>query len=61
MHLKDLRIALETAGANNLPLPGVAQVVQLYQSVMHAGQGDENISVLVSALERLAGIEVRGD
>ena len=61
MHLKDLRIALDTATQTDLPLPGTAQVVQLYNSVVRAGQGGENTSVLVTALERLAGLEVSGE
>jgi 2-hydroxy-3-oxopropionate reductase len=61
MHLKDLRIALDTAGAHHLPLPGTAQAVQLYQSVVKAGQGDQNISVLITALERLAGLTVQSN
>lgn len=61
MHLKDLRIALETANQANLPLPGTAQVMQLYLSLLPAGHANDNISVLITALEKLAGIEVRGD
>jgi len=60
MHLKDLRIALDTAKELDLPMPGTAQVVQLYNSLMKAGHGEENISVLITALEKLAGLEVRG-
>jgi len=58
MHLKDLRIALETAGEADLPLPGTALVVQLYHSLLRDGHGEENISALVTVLERLAGITV---
>ena len=58
MHLKDLRIALGTAQSLDLPLPGTALAVQLYNSVVKAGHGDDNISVLVTALEKLAGVEV---
>jgi len=58
MHLKDLRIALETAQQANLPLPGTAQVVQLYTSLLAAGHGEENTSALIAALENLAGIKL---
>ena len=60
MHLKDLRIALDTAAQANLPLPGTAQVVQLYYSLLRTGHGDENISALIVALENLAGLSVCG-
>jgi len=58
MHLKDLNIALDAAARCNLPLPGTAQVVQLYLSLLAAGHGEDNISALVLALENLAGIHV---
>ena len=55
MLLKDLRIALNTAMHFNLLLPGVAQAVQLYGSLLQDGHGDENISVLMTALEKTEG------
>lgn len=58
MHLKDLEIALETASNAHVPLPGTALVTQLYHSVLRAGYGDENISVLIRALEELSGVRV---
>jgi 2-hydroxy-3-oxopropionate reductase len=61
MHLKDLHIALDTAARHNLPMPGTAQIVQLYASLLAAGHGEDNISALVLALENMAGIELTGD
>jgi 2-hydroxy-3-oxopropionate reductase len=58
MHLKDLRIALDTAARCNLPMPGVAQVVQHYAGLLAAGHGEDNISALLLALENLAGIHL---
>ena len=60
MHLKDLRIAMDTARQANLPMPGTAQVVQLYNSLIRTGHGEENITALIRALESLAGTEVSG-
>jgi len=58
MHLKDLHIALDTAARHNLPMPGTAQIVQLYAALLAAGHGDDNISALVLALETMAAIEL---
>ena len=58
MHLKDLRIALDTASQANLPMPGTSQVVQLYHSLIRTGHGEENITALIKALEGLAAMQV---
>ena len=57
---KDLRIALSAAAELNLPLPATGLVHQLYRSVEADGKGDKGIQALVTALEKLAGFEVRG-
>ena len=60
MHLKDIRIALETANHRNLPLPGTALVAQLFASLVSSGGSDSNTSALYTMLERLASIEDGG-
>ena len=57
---KDLRLALETAQAASVPLPGTALTHQLYAAVEAAGHGDDGNQALVQALEGLADIVVAG-
>ena len=54
---KDLRIALETAREQSLPLPGTALVHQLLAANQAAGEGREGTQALVKTLERLAGMD----
>jgi 3-hydroxyisobutyrate dehydrogenase len=54
---KDLRIALETARASNIPLPGTALVSQLLAANQAADEGHEGTQALVKTLERLANTE----
>jgi len=56
---KDLRLALETAGQQAIPLPGTSLAQQLFAAVEAAGLGAEGTQALVKALEKLAGVEVR--
>ena len=57
---KDLRLALASASELNLPLPATSLVQQLYRSAQADGKGDKGIQAIVTALEKLAGFEVRG-
>lgn len=57
---KDLRLAMENAQQQQIPLPGLALVSQLFSAVQAAGLGDEGTQALVKSLERLAGVEVGG-
>ncbi|MFQ5590440.1 MAG: NAD(P)-dependent oxidoreductase, partial [Phycisphaerae bacterium] len=50
---KDLRIALETARQQAVPLPGTALVSQLLTANQAAGEGREGTQALVKTLERL--------
>lgn len=52
LHLKDLKIALESARAAGVRLPGVELVTSLEQALADAGQGDLDISALVLEIER---------
>jgi len=56
---KDLRLALETAEEQAIPLPGTSLVHQLFAAVEAEGLGVEGTQALVKALEKLAGTEVR--
>jgi 3-hydroxyisobutyrate dehydrogenase len=56
---KDLRLALETAEEQAIPLPGTSLVHQLFAAVEAEGLGVEGTQALVKTLEKLAGAEVR--
>ena len=53
---KDLRLALELARQNAVPLPGTALVHQLFAALEAEGLGEEGTQSLVKALEKLANI-----
>ncbi len=56
---KDLRLVMEAAAETGLPLPVTSLVNQMYHSLQGSGEGGSGTQVLVKALERLAGVEVR--
>jgi 3-hydroxyisobutyrate dehydrogenase len=56
---KDLRLALETAEQQAIPLPGTSLVHQLFAAIEAEGLGAEGTQALVKALEKLASVEVR--
>jgi 3-hydroxyisobutyrate dehydrogenase len=56
---KDLRLALETAEQQAVPLPGTSLVHQLFAAIEAEGLGAEGTQALVKALEKLASVEVR--
>jgi 3-hydroxyisobutyrate dehydrogenase len=56
---KDLRLALEAAEQQAIPLPGTSLVHQLFAAVEAEGLGAEGTQALVKALEKLASAEVR--
>jgi 2-hydroxy-3-oxopropionate reductase len=55
---KDLRLALEVARNNQLPLPATALVHQLFAAVEADGFREEGTQALVRALEKLGRIEI---
>jgi 3-hydroxyisobutyrate dehydrogenase len=55
LHLKDLRIALETAKANGVELP-LAQMVREIEERLSQDHGDEDLSVLATELRQRAGL-----
>jgi 3-hydroxyisobutyrate dehydrogenase len=57
---KDLRLALEVARDNALPLPATALVAQLFATVEADGHREAGTQALVKALEKLGDISVGG-
>jgi 2-hydroxy-3-oxopropionate reductase len=57
---KDLRLVLESANEQLLPLPGTALMNQIWRSVEADGGGDLGTQAAIKALEKLAGFEVAG-
>ena len=55
---KDLRLVLEAADEQHLPLPGAALAHQLFAAVEAEGLGGEGVQALAKALEKLAGVQV---
>lgn len=53
---KDLRLALDAAAENNVPLPGTALASELFRSVQAHGRGDQGTQAMITAFETLAGI-----
>jgi len=57
LHQKDLRIALETGGALDVPLPGAELTAQLYDDLVRSGRGDLDSSAVVDLLRERAGTD----
>jgi 3-hydroxyisobutyrate dehydrogenase len=55
---KDLRLALELARNNTLPLPATSLVHQLFASVQADGLDEAGTQALVKALEKLGNVKV---
>lgn len=53
LQAKDLRLAAELAGALRVPLPGLAQVLQLYRSALAHGEGALGNQSLYRVYDRL--------
>ncbi len=58
MH-KDLELALETAYAENVPMPTAAVVKEVYSAAKAQGKGDLDYAAVITFLEELAGVKVR--
>lgn len=56
----DLSLVLDAARELKVFLPATSIVHQLYHAVEEAGQGDAGSQALVTALERMSGVEVHG-
>lgn len=57
---KDLRLVLEAADQQGVPLPGTALIFQLYRTLEARGLAGDGNHALVKALEALAGFEING-
>ena len=60
MQYKDLNIVAETARAEGVPLPVTALVRELYAAMLAAGDGGLDNSAVVTVLEKMAGVVVKG-
>jgi 2-hydroxy-3-oxopropionate reductase len=60
-HKKDLGIALEVAQSLGITLPVTSLVDQMFASVIAAGNGEQDHSVLLTVLERMGNHIVGGD
>jgi 3-hydroxyisobutyrate dehydrogenase-like beta-hydroxyacid dehydrogenase len=58
MH-KDLALALESAYAQNVPMPAAAAVKEVYGCAKAQGKGDLDYAAVVTFLEELAKVQVR--
>jgi 3-hydroxyisobutyrate dehydrogenase-like beta-hydroxyacid dehydrogenase len=59
MH-KDLTLALESAYAQNVPMPAAAAVKEVYGAAKAQGKGELDYAAVVTFLEELAKVQVRG-
>ena len=60
LHQKDLNLALSSAKALNLSLPNTAIAQQLMSSCAAHGEGEQDHSALIKAIERLGHFSIRG-
>ncbi|MBD3383874.1 NAD-binding protein [candidate division KSB1 bacterium] len=54
---KDLKLALEAARTQNIPVPALGLVHQLFMGCQAAGEGREGTQALIKSIERLAAIQ----
>ncbi len=60
MH-KDLELAMETAYAQNVPMPTTAAVKEVYGAAKAQGKGDLDYAAVITYLEDVAGAKVRSN
>ncbi len=60
MH-KDLELALEAAFAQGVPMPSAASVKEVYAAAKAQGKGEQDYAAVITFLEELAGVKVRGE
>jgi 3-hydroxyisobutyrate dehydrogenase-like beta-hydroxyacid dehydrogenase len=58
MH-KDLELAMEAGYAQNVPMPTLAAVKEVYSAAKAQGKGDLDYAAVITFLEELAGVKVR--
>jgi 3-hydroxyisobutyrate dehydrogenase-like beta-hydroxyacid dehydrogenase len=57
LFLKDFKLMLEEGARVGAPLPLTSLTEQLTVATVAAGRGGEDIAAIITALERLAGLE----
>jgi 3-hydroxyisobutyrate dehydrogenase-like beta-hydroxyacid dehydrogenase len=57
--LKDIRLALDLAKANSIPMTVAASVEQRFVEAKAAGYGDKATASVILPLESLTGVKVR--
>jgi len=60
LQVKDLRLGLEAAQANNVPLPAASGVLDLYLEAMAHGEESNGNQALSRVYERLANLRIAG-
>jgi 3-hydroxyisobutyrate dehydrogenase len=58
MH-KDLELAMEAGYAQQVPMPALAAVKEVYGAAKAQGKGDLDYAAVITFLEELAGVQVR--
>ena len=56
---KDLGIALDSAGADTIPMPIIGLVRQIYAQAMVDGRGDQDFSAVAALAEKLSGVNLK--
>jgi 2-hydroxy-3-oxopropionate reductase len=59
LHVKDLANVLETSRGLNLPMPLTASVMEMMQSMLAEGCGEQDHGSLVKYFERLGKVEIK--
>lgn len=59
LQFKDLRLALDSASENEVPLPATAATKEAANAARALGHGDEDIAAFVRGIEDVTGDEVR--
>jgi 2-hydroxy-3-oxopropionate reductase len=60
MQYKDLNIVFDAGKTYQVPLPVTGTVRELYTAMLAAGRGDLDTTAVVTVLEDLAHVQVRG-
>ena len=60
LHYKDLGLIMEAGRALGVPLPTTAVIQELFNALRQKGRGGLDHSGIVTLLEELAGVEVKG-
>ena len=56
---KDLGIALDSAGADAIPMPIVGLIRQIYAQAMADGRGEQDFSAVAALAEKLSGVSLK--